>query len=292
MVLVLVIISLIAVKQTSLERKDITVVEKITRDIYSPLQSGVNVFRGYLVSFSEYFADKKEIINDNKKLQSQMETLRLENQKLREYKYESKRLRALLRFQEDNSSTMDLIPAQVIARSPNTWYETITINKGSLHGVKRDMVAITPDGLVGRVTSVSMNSAVILLITDLEGAVGSIVQETRTPGIIQGLGNNSLLSMDNIPYYSEIHRGNRVVTSRLSEIYPPGILIGKVKSVKSEPNGLIKTAVVVPAVDFDKLEEVLLVEHYKAPLIENAPSEEMPAGNVTIDTSPAKTGND
>lgn len=284
MAIVLVIISLIAIKQTSLERQDITIVEKITRDLYTPLQSGVNVFRGYVVSFGEYFVDKKAIIKDNKRLETQIKSLSLENQKLREYKYETKRLRTLMDFKENTKEYMVLVPAQVIARSPNTWYETITIDKGSLDGIKRDMVAITPNGLVGRVTSVSLTSSVILLITDLEGAVGAITQETRTPGIIQGVGNSSLLSMDNIPYYSEIRRGNRVVTSRLSEIYPPGILIGKVKSVHSEPNDLIKTAVVVPAVDFDKLEEVLLVKEYTEPPPETA--EKAPAENVPAKTTP------
>lgn len=258
--MVIFVLSMVVMKQTSLERPQITIIEEIAHQVFTPLQGGVNELRKYIDRVGEVFAQKDLLLLENKRLQEELKRLQIENQKLQEYKYETQRLRGLLGFRESQRDNLELIGAEVIARSPNLWYKTITINKGSSDGVYRNMVAITPQGLVGRVSTVTRDTSVILLITDREGAVGSIIQENRTPGILEGLGNSNLLRMNHIPYYSSIEAGNRVVTSRLSEVYPPGILIGKVQKVTVDPGGLLKTAIVVPAVDFDRMEEIFLIK--------------------------------
>jgi rod shape-determining protein MreC len=98
-------------------------------------------------------------------------------------------------------------------------------------------------------------------------AVGVLLQETReTNGIVEGLGDNSILRMRNIPYYSKVQTGDQVVTSGLSEYYPKGIVIGKITKISREPNGLLLSAAVAPAVDFNKLEEVLVITTYRPPV--------------------------
>jgi rod shape-determining protein MreC len=97
--------------------------------------------------------------------------------------------------------------------------------------------------------------------------VGAIAQSSReTQGIIEGMGESNSLRMINIPYYSKISRYERVVCSGLSQYYPKGILIGYVQSVEKEANGLLLTAVVTPAVAFDKLEEVMVITQIHAPV--------------------------
>jgi rod shape-determining protein MreC len=259
---------------TSSAREDITIVEKLIRDLYTPLQSGVSEFRDNCAALPVLFSDKKLLSTQIGELKKEIEQLSLENQVLREYEAEAKRLKELVEFKDATLESYDLLAASVIARSPNNWNKTLVINRGSKNGVEKDMAVISPDGLVGRVGSVSKNSAHISLISDRELAVGAVLQESReTGGIVEGIGNSGLLRMINIPYYSSIKKGDRVVTSGLSLTYPSGIDIGFVEEILKEPNGLLLSATVKPAVDFNKLEEVLVITGYR-PQLENDKAEE------------------
>jgi rod shape-determining protein MreC len=242
-------------------------VEKEVRNLYTPLQSGVNGVSDAFEQLRDQFDSKKGLNRRIDQLSQENNKLKLQNQVLREDQAELRRLRNMVNFKEQNSFIYDLIGARIIGRSPNNWFNTVTIDKGSRDGVKQDMAVISPDGLVGRISSLSDHSAQVFLITDREVAVGVILQETReTNGIIEGLGDNSMLRMRNIPYYSEIHKGNQVVTSGLSEYFPKGIVIGRIKTITREPNGLLLSATVAPAVDFNKLEEVFIVTGYRPPV--------------------------
>ena len=261
--LLVIVISLVVMNLTAAQRSNITFVEKIIRDTYVPLQSGVSSFRSNWDRRTAVFNDKSQLQQQIKLLEEKNNQLALENQALQEYKQESFRLRKMLNFYNANRENYDLLPAHLIARSPNNWYESITIDRGSRQGVQKDMPVISPGGLVGRVESVSENSAQVSLITDREMAVGAIIQKTReTNGIVEGLGDSDQLRMINIPYYSKINEGDRIVSSGLSTIYPPGINIGTVTEVTPEPNGLLLTAMIKPAVDFNKLEEVFVITSY------------------------------
>jgi rod shape-determining protein MreC len=199
-------------------------------------------------------------------LKAKLEKVEIQNQRLLEESHEVQRLRRLLNFKDSNSANINLIGCEIIGRSPSNWYKTVKIDKGTSDGIGVNMVAITPDGLVGRVVTVAQTTAQILLITDREGAVGVVLQDSRTPGIVEGQGNNGALYMTHIPYYSNVNKGEKVVTSQLSEIYPPGILIGKITKITSDPNGLDKTGTVNPAVNFDKLEEIFIVQRFNTPV--------------------------
>ncbi len=251
------------INNTSSERNNISLLERLIRDAYTPLQSGVVEFKDRFGSFNTYFSSKQLLRQELDSLKEQNQELLMENQLLREDKMEVRRLRSLLGFQEISLQKYEMVAARVIARSPNNWYRNIVIDKGLDSGIEKDMTVISPRGLVGRVASVSRDSAHIDLITHREIAVGAIVQENReTQGIVEGLGNSNLLRMVNIPYYSTIKPGNNIITSGLSESYPKGIDIGIVKEVELQPDGILLSALVEPAVSFDKLEEVLVVINY------------------------------
>ncbi len=243
LMLIVIVVALTVMQQTTLERKDTTVIEKMVRHAYTPLQRGVSTFRGHLGKMENLFVDKKRLAMKVRQLEKELENYRLDR----------------------NLTNMDLVAAQVIARNPTTWYNTITIDQGSSKGIARNMAVITSQGLVGRVTAVSSNYAVVILITDREVAVGAMVQENRVPGIIVGTMNGKQLQMSHIPFYSEVKKGNRVVTSRFSELYPPGIIIGEIDEVSVEPEALTKKATVISAVDLDRIEEVLVVKDYINP---------------------------
>lgn len=249
---------------TSSERHNISVLEKMIRDAYTPLQSGVVEFKENLGQVNAFFASKQEMHQEIGRLQEENQRLIMENQVLREDKMELRRLRSLLGFRDISLDKYQMVGARVIARSPNNWYRNIVIDKGTDSGIRKGMAVISPHGLVGRVASVSRESAHVDLIIHREIAVGAIVQENReTQGIVEGLGISQNLRMVNIPYYSTIKEGYHIITSGLSESYPKGINIGRVKEVELQPDGILLSALVEPSVDFDKLEEVLVIVNYK-----------------------------
>jgi len=263
LLLLVIVISIMVMNATAAERGNITFLEKVIRDTYVPLQSGVNSFRNNWDGWTAVFSDKSQLQKQIKLLEAENSRLTMENQSLQEYKQESFRLRKMLNFDNSNREKFDLLPAHLIARSPNNWYECITIDRGLRQGVQNGMPVISPGGLVGCVGSVSENSAQVNLITDREMAVGAIIQKTReTNGIVEGLGDSNELRMINIPYYSKISEGDRIISSGLSATYPPGINIGTVTEVTREPNGLLQVAMIKPAVDFNKLEEVFVITGY------------------------------
>ncbi|NLB89413.1 MAG: rod shape-determining protein MreC [Syntrophomonadaceae bacterium] len=252
------------INMTSSNRDDITLLEKIIRDSFTPLQSGVNEFKNGWREITAVFIHNKDLQTEIEKLKEENQALKIQNQSLREYEIEAKRLQSILGFINYNIEKYDLLPAKVIARSPNNWYQNITIDKGANDGIEQGMPVINEDGLVGRIRSVSENSAQVALITDREMAVGVIIQQNRdTNGIVEGLGNTNLLRMINIPYYSTIKENDIVITSGLSLNYPPGIDIGVVDTISREPSGLLLSATVRPVVNFDRLEEVLIITDYR-----------------------------
>ncbi|QGU00048.1 Rod shape-determining protein MreC [Candidatus Syntrophocurvum alkaliphilum] len=273
-VTVTLILILVMITATSSDREEITFIEQITGDAFAPLQRGMNELTDYIAGFNYVFTERRHLMQEIDDLRMDIQELKIENQQLKEFEAEVIRLRQIVEFIDDSQDRYDFIPARVIARSPNNWYKTLTINKGAKHGIEKNMAVINADGLVGRVMNVSNNNSQVYLITDREIAVGSILQETReTNGIVEGTGDNLSLRMVNIPYYSDVEEGDRVITSGLSEIYPKGILIGYINKITTEPNGLLLSASVIPAVAFDKLEEVLVINDY-APLIEEEEGEE------------------
>jgi rod shape-determining protein MreC len=251
-------------KLSSSNRQEITLLEKIIRDSYSPLQTRVDKIKVGISKISVGMAQKRDMEEQMGLLEMKNNSLNLENQQLREYRAEVERLRNLLAYKQAHQEQYNLEAARVIARSPNNWYKIITIDKGAENGIAGGMPVINPDGLVGRVVSVSTNSSQIWLITDREMAVGAILQETReTRGIVEGMGDNGNLRMINIPYYSQVGVGENVVSSGLSETYPAGIQIGSIQAVNKESNGLVLSATVTPAVNFDQLEEVLVIKKFR-----------------------------
>ena len=135
----------------------------------------------------------------------------------------------------------------------------IVINRGSEQGITKDMPVVTPQGLVGNVIQVFGNTAKVQLILDPRSAVGSLVQrtESRTAAIVEGSGTTPLSPrMVNLARDADIIKGDKVITSGWGGIYPKGLVVGEVTAVVNEEGGLLKYAVLKPAVDFDRLEEV------------------------------------
>lgn len=260
----IIIISFILIKASSSERQDITMAENFIREIYTPLFSGVSGVKEKIDYIGVFFEDRRKLNETIAELRQENKRLKLENQALLEYKSEALRLKQALEFKNSNLEIYTLTAARVIGRSPSNWHQVIIIDKGENEGIEKDMPVITPEGLVGVVTSTSKNSSYVSLLTDRSVAIGVLIQETReTNGIVEGTGDSHILRMTNIPYYSVINENDNIITSGLSLIYPKGIRIGKVTKVYREPGGLLLSADIKPAVNFDKLEEVLIITDFR-----------------------------
>lgn len=245
---------------TGWNRSAISRVELLLKDALTPLESGVNIVLRSGETFFGVFLHGRELQEENRKLRQEIEKLIESSSFLEEYRQENIRLRELVRFQEELAGEYVMLPARVIARNPSNWYRTLTINRGRVHGVQQDMAVITPRGIVGRVVAAAERSSEVLLVLDPEGAVGGMVQNTRYPGIVEGsAAEKGYLQMIHLPYDSPVRENQTVITSGLGRIFPKGLRIGFITEIFVEPNGLMKKALIQPFVDFDRLEEVLVV---------------------------------
>lgn len=233
---------------------------QFVEEVFAPLQSGMMYVWNGARSSIGFLWEARHLKRENELLRQQVRDLTWENNRLHEYVYENGRLLKLLKFKEHYAKRFTLLGARVIARSPNNWYSTLTVDRGEFDGVKKDQVVVSDAGVVGRIVSVGPHTAKVLLILDRDGAVGAMVQENRTLGIVEGSKDNlGLLKMVHLPYDADLKRGQVVVTSGLGGVFPRGIPIGKVLKFEDEGSGVDKYAIVKPFVDFDRLEELFII---------------------------------
>lgn len=230
----------------------------VIHELFAPVQGGVMRAWHSVGDALDGIGTSRQLSTENKKLKEQVDILTQENHHLREYIYENQRLLDLLDFKERYAEQYTLLGARVISRAPNTLSDIVVIDRGSRDGIEKHMVAVSSAGLVGQVIAVGPNTSQVLLILDREGAAGAVIQDTRTPGVVEGTSDDpGLLRMVSLPYDAQPVKGQTVVTSGMGEIFPPGLPIGKITDV--EDTGIYKYAIIKPFVDFDRLEELFLI---------------------------------
>jgi rod shape-determining protein MreC len=199
----------------------------------------------------------RTLADENRKLTQQAADLEQENARLREVDTENARMRADLNFAPKERPRR--LGADVLERRTNPNFDTILISRGSRDGVRPHSVVVTRNGLVGQVWEVSPTTASVVLLTDPQyGSVGGRVQRanSRAEGVCRG--DSAAITMIDLRIDADIKPGDQIVTSGYS-IFPKGLLIGKVKEIKNEEGGVTKTAKLIPAVDFTRLEQVYVL---------------------------------
>ncbi|WP_258360965.1 rod shape-determining protein MreC [Moorella sulfitireducens (nom. illeg.)] len=290
LILVLAAVSLYFVMRwTALERERLSVIEGALRDALAPVEKGitlvVNKAGGWLAVIKNY----SRLQAENQALKEEVAALRTANIQLEEYRQENLRLRELLNFTEVNRNAYDFVVAPVIARNPSNWYQSLTLGLGTAAGLQKDQVVVTSRGVVGRITAVTPRTAEVLLILDREGALGGMIQVNRTPGIVEGSPDyRGYLQMIHIARDAPVMENQVVVTSGLGGIYPRGLFLGTVVKILPEPDGLMKRAIIEPSVDFDRLEEVLVITRVKEGIADAVPGVDAPlAGSPYPGSNPA-----
>ena len=230
-----------------------------------PLQNGLNSIGEWFATKTDMLKSIRKLKNENAKLKKKNDRLTEDNSKLAQSKYELTRLRKLYALDSDYSQYKK-IAAQVIGKNTGNWFNTFVINRGSKNGIKKDMNVISSGGLVGIVYDVGTNYAKVRSIIDDESGVSVSFANTSDSGIVSGslkLIENGTLNITGIPYNAKVSEGDMVVTSRISDKFLPGILVGYVKTVKKDNNKLTQSGKIIPVVDFEHIDEVLIITKIK-----------------------------
>ena len=223
--------------------------------------------------------DILHVHEQNKLLRHEVEELRIQNVRANEYAAENIRLRSMLNYKQA-ANYFELLPARVIGREAANWTKMIVIDRGTNDGVQKNMAVITERGLVGCIVEAGPLTSKVELILDPRASVGTLVQRSRLAGIVSGDFDNPMQPrMRNLPRNVDIREGDNIVTSGFGGVYPKGIFVGRVQSVKNDAAGLLQYAVLETAVDFDKLEDVAVIT-----VVKGAPPEPEPAPKQTPGT--------
>jgi rod shape-determining protein MreC len=250
----LLIHSVLISSQTN-KRIDASFLRSWILDLLSPVEKVVDrTLHGTGSIWDRYFA-LIGVYDENLKLRAQVDDLAMQLGKQREEILESQRLRSLLGLSD--SGIGKSVVARVIGRDPMQSHQSVTIDKGRTHGIQPDSPVITPQGIVGRVIFASNYSSVVQLILDSQSGVGVLVLPSRKLGIIRGNGTSEL-DLDYIDDDTDLKEGNEVITSGQDRIYPKGLPIGILSSVRAR-KGLFKAVRIRPSADLGRLEEVLCI---------------------------------
>jgi rod shape-determining protein MreC len=221
-----------------------------------PLQSVTTQTTGAIGNLWTQYVRLVAVEAENRELKLRLRDLEGERQRDAEIALENRRLARLLDFQGDVPSRV--VTARVIGKDASGLFETFVLDRGRRSGIESGMAVVSAEGVVGRIAQVSPHASRVLLISDHNSGVDAIVQRTRARGIVEGALNRTC-SMRYVKRGDEIDVNDVIVTSGLDGIFPKGILIGRVSGVTRKDFGLFQVAEVVPAVDFAKLEEVLVL---------------------------------
>lgn len=261
----LVVILLVGIRFISTNnRTQLSQLEIILRDSIAPLYSGVMQVSRTVVNIGNSITLYNELLEENNLLKEQVRGLAIQNSTMEEYRLENQRLSELLELRESNRDHLELVAAKVIGRNLGNWFDTIIINKGLNDGIMVNMPVINHLGLVGRVVATSKNTSEIMLLLDRDSAIGAMVQRNRTLGVVESTTVEEYpLQMIHISHDAPIDVGDILISSGLGDIFPKGLKIGYVAEVIMAPNGLVKQAMIIPYVEFGKLEEVMVVMEVK-----------------------------
>ena len=231
--------------------------------VFTPMQAGINSVGTWIAETADNYKKLNEVMAENEELKKQVDELTVELNTTNLEQYELQNLRELLELDQKYPS-YEKVAANVIGKSASNWFSSFTINKGTNDGIDVDMNVIAGSGLVGIVSEVGPNYATVTaIITDtakVSGMVTTTSDNLIVNGSLQNMNENMVIEFSNLnDSDDEVQIGDPVVTSYISDKYQLGILIGYISSLVMDSNNLTKSGTITPAVDFEHIEEVLVI---------------------------------
>ena len=226
------------------------------RAVFNACADGIEGFVDYFTEFDRLKEENDRLRQENnelKKLQADLEVLKEENAWLRDF----------LDVKHQNTSFV-FEDATVIGRNSGSSHHTLTLNKGSLHGIEAGMTVITGEGLVGRITEVGLTSSEVVCIIDISSSVGALVERSALLGIVEGNydGSCRFLYTTGITNLEDVAVDDILISSGKGSIYPYGIKIGTITGVKLDDASRSVVATIESAVDFKNVSRVMIIKSF------------------------------
>lgn len=233
--------------------------ENAASNLVMPIQNGLTYLKNKINGNSTFFTDINNLKEENKQLKEKNSELEQSLRELENIKTQNETLKEYLSLTEKYGE-YKTIPGYVINKDISNYSKTIVINIGKKDGVQENMTVIGNEGLVGHIVSITDSTAKVQTIIDTASSVSCSMSTTKEAIVCKGtLDDKSLLKAMYIPTDSNIIQGDSIETSGLGGIYPKGIHIGTVKKVYNTQNMTDRYALVEAAVNFDKLDTVLVI---------------------------------
>lgn len=231
-----------------------------------PFENGLTSVGTYALQKTQQLQELSSVLEENEKLKQQIDALTIENTQLQQGKYELTKLRELYELDAEYENYTK-IGARIIAKDTSNWYSSFVIDKGSEDGIQVNCNVIAGSGLVGRVMETGPNHAkVVALISDginTSGMVLSSGDNLIVTGNLETMSEGKIEYSQLVDSKNRVTVGDKVVTSNISEQYLPGLLIGYISSISTDSNNLTKSGYFTPVVDFEHLNEVLVIKELK-----------------------------
>lgn len=249
-------LALFGVSRRHYEGQQTTAFENLMIDTFAPVQRSVTYMKEQVTGFFEHYTLNIQASKKNRTLETKISELENRIFQFKEMERENNRLKSLLEFAEEIPAKKVL--AQIVAWDASSDFKSLRINKGLSDGLQLQSTVVTADGLVGFVFRLTNHFADVLTILDPNNRTDVVIQRTRSQGIMEGYSGNKGL-MKYVTRTEPIILGDEVVTSGLGHIYPKGVRVGSVSRLERESYGITQFIEVRPSVDFNRLEEVMVL---------------------------------
>lgn len=259
--IVITIVVLILIVIFSNREANTSFFENVANKLVMPIQNGLTYLKNRVSGNSTFFTDISNLKSENQDLKEKNSQLEQSLRELENIKTENETLKEYLGLTEKYGE-YKIVPGYVIDKEISNYSKTIIINIGKNDGIEVNMTVIADEGLVGHVVSVTDNTAKVQTIVDTSSSISCLMSTNKDSIICKGtLSSNSELKAMYIPTDANLVQGDSVDTSGLGGIYPKGIHVGSIKKIVSTKNITDRYALVETAVDFDKLNTVLVVKN-------------------------------
>lgn len=259
--IVITIVILILIVIFSNREANTSFFESIANKLVMPVQNGLTYLKNKISGNSTFFVDISNLKNENKELKEKNSQLEQSLRELENIRTENETLKEYLGLTEKYGEYRT-IPGYIIDKDISNYSKTIVINVGKKDGIEKNMTVIADEGLVGYVISVTDNTAKVRTIVDTSSSMSCIMSTNKESIVCKGtLENNSELKAMYIPTDANLVQGDSIETSGLGGIYPKGIHVGTIKKIINTKNITDRYAVVETAVDFTKLNTVLVIKN-------------------------------
>lgn len=258
-IIITIIVLILLVFLSNLKLDSFSYIENAFSSVIMPIQTGYTYLKNKVTGNTNFFTNMDNLKTENEKLKKENSEFEQALRELEIVKAENQTLKEYLGLTEKYTK-YETVPAYIISKDVSNYSSIFVINAGKKDGIDVNMTVIADKGLVGYVISVTETSAEVQTIIDSSSSVSASISETEDSIVCKGSLTEGKLRGTYIPTSADIVEGNDVQTSGMGGIYPKGIIIGKIKEVVSTLNPLDRYAWIEPAVDFNKVETVLVIK--------------------------------